>query len=371
MSKTFDSLHPPLLLSKLKAYGFQEGMIQLLNSYLCDRKYRVKIGNHTSLSRTISRGCPQGSALGSLMWNIFQNDLCLFDKSGLSMYADDHQMFHVGNDRSNVTLELRETTRNATNWYDSNLLAGNLKKYHTMNIGDSLDKNDVTHTICVNNEVIKRVDKLELLGVILDSNLNFTDHISSICKKASQRTGVLMRLRNLIPTSAKLVVFKTAILPYLTYCQLLWHFCKASNSRKIERLQERGLRAVYKDHHATYAELLKRAQLPTLKNRRLQDVCTLIYKVKHKICPAYISNIFDTHSTSYSLRQTDFSIPRFNTVTYGQPSLRYLGPKLWGKLPKNIRLAKTLNNFKIASRKFDVSSLLDDGCMRCSRCSSI
>ena len=152
---------------------------------------------------------------------------------------------------------------------------------------------------------------------------------------------------------------------------IVWHFCKASDSRKIERLQERGLRAVCKDHHATYAELLKRAQLPTLKNRRLQDVCTLMYKVKHKKCPAYISNIFYTRSTSYSLRQTDFSIPRFNTVTYGQHSLRYLGPKLWEKLPKDIRSAKTLNNFKIAIRKFDVSSLSDDGCMRCSCCSSI
>jgi hypothetical protein len=180
-----------------------------------------------------------------------------------------------------------------------------------------------------------------------------------------------MRLRNLIPTSAKLVLFKGAILPYLTYCQLVWHFCKASDSRNIERLQERGLRAVYKDHYTTYSELLKRAQLPTLKNRCLQDVCTLMYKVKHKLCPAYISNIFNTHSTSYSLRQTDFSIPRYNTVTYGQHSLRYLGPKLWAKLPKNIRSAKTLNNFKSTIRKFDVSSLLDDGCMRCSCCSSM
>ena len=110
----------------------------------------------------------------------------------------------------------------------------------------------MSDTICANNEETKTVDKLEHLGVILDSNLNFTDHISLICEKACQRTGMLMRLRNLIPTSAKLVLFKTAILPYLKYCQLVWHFCKASDSRKIERLQERGLRAVYKDHYATY-----------------------------------------------------------------------------------------------------------------------
>ena len=88
---------------------------------------------------------------------------------------------------------------------------------------------------------------------------------------------------------------------------------KASDLQKIERLQERDLKAVYKDHHATYSELVDRARLPTLKNRCLQDVCTLMIKVKHKLCPAYISNIFNTHITSYSLRQTDFSIPRYNT----------------------------------------------------------
>ena len=142
---------------------------------------------------------PPGLCLGPLMWNIFQNDLYFFVKSSLSMYANNHQMFHVGNDQSTVALELRETARNATNWYDSNLLAGNLKMYHTINIGDSENKNDVTGTICVNNEEIKTVDKLEPIGVIIDSNLNFADHISLISKNASQRTGVLMRLRNLIP----------------------------------------------------------------------------------------------------------------------------------------------------------------------------
>ena len=62
----------------------------------------------------------------------------------------------------------------------------------------------------MNNEEIKTVDDLKLLGVRIDSKLDFTDHISSICKKASQRIGVLMKLRNLIPTKAKLVLFKSA-----------------------------------------------------------------------------------------------------------------------------------------------------------------
>ena len=68
-------------------------------------------------------------------------------------------------------------------------------------------------------------DNLELLGVTIDCGLNFNLHISNACKKASQRMVVIMRLRwNLIPTEAKLHLFKEAILPHLTYCHLVWHF---------------------------------------------------------------------------------------------------------------------------------------------------
>ena len=144
-----------------------------------------------------------------------------------------------------------------------------------------------------------------------------------------------MRLRNLISSKAKLVLFKLAVLPYLTYCHLVWHFCKSSDAWKLERLQERGLRAVYRGKYTSYSQLLKRAELPTLMNRRLQDICILMYKVKHKLCPTYICNIFNDQDSSYFLRQSDFSIPSYNTVTYGKHSLCYLGPRLWGKLSRS------------------------------------
>ena len=156
-----------------------------------------------------------------------------------------------------------------TQWF----LAGNLMKYQTMNMGYSQDNNSAPHAIHVNNEEIKAVDNIMLLGVTIDSKINFSDHISSICKKASQRIGVLMRLKNLIPTKAQLVLFKSAVLPYLTYCHLVWHFCKSSDVRKLE---ERGLRAVYRDKYTSYSQLLKRAELPTLMNRRLQDICIVM-----------------------------------------------------------------------------------------------
>ena len=71
MSKAFDSLHPPLMLRKLKAYGFQDRTLDLLRSYLCKRLGRVHIRSVTSSQRNVERGCLQGSLLGPLLWNIF------------------------------------------------------------------------------------------------------------------------------------------------------------------------------------------------------------------------------------------------------------------------------------------------------------
>ena len=186
----------------------------------------------------------------------------------------------------------------------------------------------------LNGKIIRTSDSLKFLGVTLDNKLNFNEHINDVCNKASQRVGVIMRLRNLIPTMAKLVLFKSAILPYLTYCHLVW----ASDTCRLERIQERGLRAVYKDTKSSYHQLWNRANLPTLLNRRLQDICVLMYKVKHtKMCSETITNIFKPRDSCYSLRNSDFLLPRFNTVSFGKHSLRYLGPTYgvsWTKMIK-------------------------------------
>ena len=75
--KGFDSMHLTLLLSKLRAYGFEENFINLFCSYLCERSNRVKLASRKSSWKRVNRGCPQGSELGpkATPWNIFQNDL--------------------------------------------------------------------------------------------------------------------------------------------------------------------------------------------------------------------------------------------------------------------------------------------------------
>ena len=98
------------------------------------------------------------------------------------------------------------------------------------------------------------------------------EHIEQNCTKTSRRIGVLSRLRNQIPTTAKLTIYKTAVMPHFTYCSLAWHFCKVSDRPKLERMNERGLRTVYNDWSASYDDLLRKAKMTTLYNRRLYRI---------------------------------------------------------------------------------------------------
>ena len=71
-TKAFDSLHTPLLLRKLDAYGFSTSSTGLIRSYFTERKYRVKIGTENKSEwKEVLRGCPQDSTFGPLLWNTF------------------------------------------------------------------------------------------------------------------------------------------------------------------------------------------------------------------------------------------------------------------------------------------------------------
>ena len=141
---------------------------------------------------------------------------------------------------------------------------------------------------------------------------------------------MLSRLRNLIPTIAKLTIYKTAVMPHFTYCSLVWHFCKASDRRKLEHINERGLPTVYNDWSASYGDLLSRAKMTTLYNRRLQDIAIFKFKIKHGMLPSSVTEPFNTSHTNYNLRNADLRQECFNTTKCGKYSLRHFGPKLTG-----------------------------------------
>ena len=131
---------------------------------------------------------------------------------------------------------------------------------------------------------------------------------------------------------------------------------------------------MYNTTTESYDTLLKIAKLTTLQNRRLQDILLiLMFKVKNKLTVNQIADIFNINeeninSKRYNLRNADFVLPRFKTVTYGRHSLRFLGPQLWSKLSKEERNIGTLATFRTTIRKKDVTLFLEGCGSECRLC---
>ena len=123
--------------------------------------------------------------------------------------------------------------------------------------------------------------------------------------KANQRIGVHMRLKNLIPTEANLQLYKAAILLHLTYCHITWHFCKASDRRKLDHIQEGGI-MVYKDKLSSYEKLLAKADIPSLYKDDYRTLLSSCIRLSINYCHRDFVIFFQLDSGSYHLRKREF-----------------------------------------------------------------
>ena len=161
-------------------------------------------------------------------------------------------------------------------------------------------------------------------GVVLDNEWKFDDHISSFCRKVSAQISGLNRLKNILPLKTKESLYRAFILPYFNYCNQVWHHCGKRNTVKIEKVNERALRYIFKDESACYRDLLERIRLPSMETRRIQDMLlTMNNSISDKAPPA-IRDLITLRSSKYKLRHDYIlSLPRVNTTKYGLKSWRY------------------------------------------------
>ena len=89
----------------------------------------------------------------------------------------------------------------------------------------------------------------KLLGVKTDAKLSFENHVSFLCKKASQKLHALARVVNFMDLAKRKSLMKAFITSQFNYCPLIWMFHSRQLNNRINKIQERALRLVYKDNN--------------------------------------------------------------------------------------------------------------------------
>ena len=339
LSKAFDCLNHSLLLAKMAAYGFEKNALLFIQNYLKDRKQRTKVNGSFSLWLELKYGVPQGSILGPLLFNIFINDIFFFIKyTKMANYADDNTLYSMSTTIENLLKTLESETTTILDWFRVNEMKPNDDKCHLI----VCNKDDLS--VKLGNETIQSSDSVELLGITIDKNLNFTAQVSNLIKKGNQKLHALARISKYVSEDKLKVLMRTFIQSQFNYSPLVWMFHNRILNHKINKLQERALRIVYKDNTSTFQELLDKDSCVTIHQRNLQRLAIEMFKIKNHLSPLLMQELFTEKIHQHDLRnKRTWESYNLRTVKYGTETVRYRGPKTWKLVPNDIKRIKIIN----------------------------
>ena len=169
-----------------------------------------------------------------------------------------------------------------------------------------------------------------LLGITIDSELNFENHLSAICNNVSRKINALGRIANYMPLEKRRIVMKTFIESQFNYCPLIWMFHSRSINNKINCLHQRALRIVYSNFKSSFEGLLMKENSFSIHERNIQSLAIEAYKFLNGLSPSFLNNIFHKNiSNSYNLGNHKELYSRSpKTVRYGTETVSYIAPKI-------------------------------------------
>ena len=349
LSKAFDCISHELLIAKLDAYGFSELSLKYIYSYLSERRQRTNVNGSYSSWLSPDTGVPQGSILGPLLFNIYINDIFLFlDEDNLANYADDTTPYATGNCLECVLKKLEDDANIIATWFKDNGLKINEDKCHLL-----VPKHGKDVYITVNGEKIKGEVSAKLLGVTMNNKLDFTEHVSGLCKKASQKLHALYRISPYINKDRKRNIMQAFISSQFNYCPLIWMFHNRSTNNRINGIQERALRLIENDYESPFEKLLEKTNSFTIHDKNLKMLAIEIYKTQNNLNPMFMKNLFPLNTNNHNLRvKNTLKSVNIGHVKYGSETLSYRAPQIWSMLPECLKTAKTLNEFKAGIKKW-------------------
>lgn len=340
-SKAFDTINHDILLSKLNHYGVRGNSLNWFKSYLNNRLQFVDLNGIHSNKTNILCGVPQGSILGPLLFIIYVNDIANCSKKlSIRLFADDTNCFLSNKDINMLINQVNIELNYLSDWIKANKLSLNIKKSKYMIIA-SPNKSVSSTNLILNGSPLQKTDTFKYLGVIIDKNLTWKNHINIVCKKISKNIGILSKLRHYLDTDSLKQVYYSLIYPYLQYGLIIWGNTYKTRLNQLHILNNKAIRLMTFSSFYSHAPPLYKA-LGILQLKDLTYINTSLFMhdyINNKLPIAFLNyykNTSDIHN--YYTRSSAHNLYLTSASTnYGKFSMKFIGVKTWNSIPENTR----------------------------------
>lgn len=353
LRKAFDTVNHQLLIQRLQEVGVRDSKtINIFRTYLEERIQKVKINEVMSDGIEVTCGVPQGSILGPLLFNIFINDAFYMDLNGyLQMYADDMVLVYSSENIEEIYNMMQTDLRKIDDYLTSNLMKINTEKtnyliFNTKNKFKNIDLND--YSLILNGDVLDRVDHSKFLGLIIDSQMDWSDHIHSVMSKINSASYALRKLNKIMPRTVLWHFYNACIMSHVSYLNPVWNTAGQNKLHSLKICINRSIKIILQLPRLYPTIFLYNSCRLPLEMYNTFSTIFLIFKIKNHLIKSHVTlNYIDTNTR----QKNNFFVESVRTAT-GAKNIFINGLKMYNKLPNELKTEKSISGFKSKLKKY-------------------
>lgn len=364
LSKAFDCINHEILLSKLTKLQFPAFFIKLLKSYLENRYQAVKIDDILSDPLLIICGTPQGGVLSGLFFNIYVNSIFnLLLSSVLRLYCDDMSLIASGTSKETLKVNLEHDLFLINKWLSLHYLKANYSKTQYVLFSGRKKFEAFTERsleLKMNDTLIERVESVKIVGLAVDEQLNFSNHISKIKQRITPFVAKLFRIRRFISEEAALKLYYAHVYSHLIFMNAIWSVAPSYLIESLGVIQRRALRTVFKKDRLCHNHELFNENLLPLSLINIMHENIVLFKMNHNLMKnnVYLPtvNMIHGHDTR---SKSNFACHSAVSST-AQKNFYARATKSYNDLPHYVKKFHSIGLFKTRLKEYLVTTIAND-----------